>query len=117
MAGNDPRELNDFVSISKVVTPSSQPIQDTPEDDGIGGDVGGFSDDDEVDDEDACSCGPGVSKEYIDTMETAINCKLRDSFYYFISRHPVAVEVKAFPSSLKSLPSRYINWSSVGRKT
>ena len=54
-----------------------KPTRNIPADDGIGGEVGGFSDDDEVDDEDVCSCGPSVSKNYIDAMETAINCDLR----------------------------------------
>jgi hypothetical protein len=61
----------------KPTTRSSKPARDTPADDGIGEDVGGFSDDDEVEDEEACLCGPGVSKGYIDTMDTAIGCDLK----------------------------------------
>ena len=61
----------------KPTTRSSKPARNTPADDGIGEDVGGFSDDDEVENEDACLCGPGVSKDYIDTMDTAISCDLK----------------------------------------
>ena len=66
----------------KPTTRSSKPARNTPADDGIGEDVGGFSDDDEVENEDACFCGPGVSKDYIDTMDTAISCDLEVSMAF-----------------------------------
>jgi hypothetical protein len=56
---------------------SSKPARDILADNGIGENVGGFSDDDEVEDEEACLCGLGVSKVYIDTMNTAIGCDFK----------------------------------------
>jgi hypothetical protein len=61
----------------KSIIRSSKHARDIPADNGIGENVGGFSDDDEVEDEEACLCGLGVSKVYIDIMDTAIGCDFK----------------------------------------
>jgi hypothetical protein len=61
----------------KSTTRSSKPARDIPADNDISENVGRFSDDDEVEDEKAYLCGLGVSKVYIDTMDTAIGCDFK----------------------------------------
>jgi hypothetical protein len=61
----------------KPIIRFSKPARDTPANDGIGKDVGGFSDNDKVKNEKACLCGPRINKGYSDTMDTAIGCDLK----------------------------------------
>jgi hypothetical protein len=66
----------------KPITRSSKPARDTPADDGINKDVGGFSNDDKVKNKNIYLYGPDVSKNYINIIDTAINCDLRVSIAF-----------------------------------
>jgi hypothetical protein len=61
----------------KSITRSSKPAPNTPINNDIGEDVARFSDDDKVKNEDAYLCGPGISKDYINTIDTAISYNLK----------------------------------------
>jgi hypothetical protein len=65
------------LSRRKPITRSSKPARDIPADDGISKNIGRFSDDDEVENEETCLYGPGINKDYIDIMDTAISCDLK----------------------------------------
>jgi hypothetical protein len=61
----------------KLTTRSSKPAPNTPIDNDIDKNIAGFSDNDEVENEDTYLCGSGISKDYINTINTAIDCNLK----------------------------------------
>jgi hypothetical protein len=61
----------------KFITRSSKPAPNTFTDDGISKNVGKFSDNDKVENEDTYLYGPGISKDYINIINTVINCDLK----------------------------------------
>jgi hypothetical protein len=61
----------------KPITRSFKPARNILADNGINENVGGFSDDDEIKNEETCLCGPGISKGYINIINTAIGCDLK----------------------------------------
>jgi hypothetical protein len=65
------------LSRRKPITRSSKPARDIPADDGISENIGRFSNDNEVENEETCLYGPGINKDYIDIMDTAISCDLK----------------------------------------
>jgi hypothetical protein len=61
----------------KPIIRSFKPARDTSADNGISKNIGEFSNNDEIKDKKAYLCGPGISKGYIDTINTVIGCDLK----------------------------------------
>ena len=61
----------------KFITRFSKPARNISADDGISKEIGKFSNNDEVKNKKAYLCGSGVSKNYINIMNTIIGCDLK----------------------------------------
>ena len=61
----------------KPIIRSSKPARNTFTDNGINKKVSRFSNNDKVKNEEAYLCGPGISKNYINIIDTAIGCDLK----------------------------------------
>jgi NRPS condensation-like uncharacterized protein len=61
----------------KLITRFSKSARDIFADNGISENIGRFSDNDKIENKEICLCGPGINKDYIDIINTAISCDLK----------------------------------------